>query len=372
MSTRECYGAGLLVFHFFCDERTILKEQCCLVDMRTMLNFMSSCTGSYSRKTLANYVYAIKAWHRLHGQLWEVQQDELRVSLDGVLECTPEMSKHMKCKPFSTNLILQIRSHLDLSRPLDTTVYVCLTTAFYALCHLGELTVRALNAFDLNKHVKRSNVQINIKDRHDLLVTKIFLPRTKTLNVSQSMFWTQQDNLTDPKAALLNHFAVNNPGQNVHLFAWKHAKGMRPLMRTEFWKQVSRIIKGACLGNLKGHGLHIGGTLEYLLHGVPFDVVKSMGRWSSEAFMSYLHKHALILAPYLQGSPALEPFIRYTMPPVYRQGMSLRHPSPLKWESTLHLMRHWAPSFWESRLILDSPQVRNNVSGRKPFGFEPK
>ncbi|KAG1829990.1 hypothetical protein EV424DRAFT_1378728 [Suillus variegatus] len=76
------------------------------------------------------------------------------------------------------------------------------------------------------------------------------------------------------------------------------------------------IVKRAGLGNLKGHGLRIGGTLEYLLRGVPFDVVKSMGRWSSEAFTVYLRKHALILAPYLQESSALEPFTRYTMPPI--------------------------------------------------------
>ncbi|KAG2039346.1 hypothetical protein BDR03DRAFT_860214 [Suillus americanus] len=68
LSTRECYGAGLLVFHVFCDERNIPEEQCYPVDTRTMLNFVSSCAGSYSRKTSANYVYVIKAWHILHGQ----------------------------------------------------------------------------------------------------------------------------------------------------------------------------------------------------------------------------------------------------------------------------------------------------------------
>ncbi|KAG2342071.1 hypothetical protein BDR05DRAFT_887101, partial [Suillus weaverae] len=131
----------------------------------------------------------------------------------------------------------------------------------------------------------------------------------------QSVHWAQQENLTDPKAALLNHLAVNDPAPDSHLFAWKHPKGMRPLTRSEFWKRISGIVKRVGLGNLKGHSLRIGGTLEYLLRGVPFDVVKAMGRWSSEAFTIYLRKHALILAPYLQESPTLEPFTRYTMPP---------------------------------------------------------
>ena len=47
---------------------------------------------------------------------------------------------------------------------------------------------------------------------------------------------------------------------------------------------------------------------------VPFDVVKMMGRWSSDTFTLYLHKHMVIMAPYLQGSPVLEAFTQYTMP----------------------------------------------------------
>lgn len=95
------------------------------------------------------------------------------------------------------------------------------------------------------------------------LVTEIFLPRTKISNVGQSMFWAQQDNFTVHVEARQKNETFNSDGI------------------------------------LKGHGLRIGGTLEYLLRGIPFDVVK------------------FILAPYLQDSPALEPFTRYTMPPVY-------------------------------------------------------
>jgi hypothetical protein len=63
------------------------------------------------------------------------------------------------------------------------------------------------------------------------------------------------------------------------------------------------------LPDLKGHGIQIGGTLEYMLRGVPFDVVKAMGRWSRDAFMLYLRDHALILAPYIQAQPHLKPFM---------------------------------------------------------------
>jgi hypothetical protein len=67
----------------------------------------------------------------------------------------------------------------------------------------------------------------------------------------------------------------------------------------------------------KGHGIRIGSTLEYLLRGVPFDVVKVKGRWASNSFQTYLRKHGQILAPFMQAHPIVhETLIRYTMPPV--------------------------------------------------------
>ena len=68
--------------------------------------------------------------------------------------------------------------------------------------------------------------------------------------------------------------------------------------------------------HLKAHGIRIGSTLEYLLRGVPFDVMKVMGRWAGDSFTLYLHQHAVIIALHMQAHPLMEAFTRYTMPPV--------------------------------------------------------
>jgi hypothetical protein len=44
-------------------------------------------------------------------------------------------------------------------------------------------------------------------------------------------------------------------------------------------------------------------------------VVRVIGRWSSDAFTIYLRKHSAILAPYLQASSVMEPFVQYTSMP---------------------------------------------------------
>ncbi|KIK32835.1 hypothetical protein CY34DRAFT_100692, partial [Suillus luteus UH-Slu-Lm8-n1] len=55
--------------------------------------------------------------------------------------------------------------------------------------------------------------------------------------------------------------------------------------------------------------------LMYLLQNVPFEVVKMKGHWASDAFQSYLRKHAQIMAPYMQAIPTIhEEFIQVSMP----------------------------------------------------------
>ena len=89
------------------------------------------------------------------------------------------------------------------------------------------------------------------------------------------------------------------------------------MTRTILLTRVTKIASDLGLPKIPGHGIRIGSTLEYLLRGVPFDIVKAKGRWQSEAFKGYLQKHAQIMAPYMQAEPkTYETFIRYTMPPV--------------------------------------------------------
>ncbi|KIK74505.1 hypothetical protein PAXRUDRAFT_174893, partial [Paxillus rubicundulus Ve08.2h10] len=88
-----------------------------------------------------------------------------------------------------------------------------------------------------------------------------------------------------------------------HPFSWKHLPStMCPLSKKEVTKRID------C----------IGGMLYYLLNAVPFNIVKTMGRWSSESFTLYLLLHALVLAPFLQHQPKLmHQLRRYILPPVW-------------------------------------------------------
>ena len=88
------------------------------------------------------------------------------------------------------------------------------------------------------------------------------------------------------------------------------------MTKTIFQKQVSEAALAAKLPRLTGHSIRIGSTMEYLLRGLPFDVMKVKGRWNSDAFHQYLREHAQVLAPYMQAAPpdVHDQFIRIAIP----------------------------------------------------------
>ncbi|KAG6329808.1 hypothetical protein ID866_9281 [Astraeus odoratus] len=102
-----------------------------------------------------------------------------------------------------------------------------------------------------------------------------------------------------------------------HLFSWKHPKGIRPLTKPEVTKHIHEIVTQYNLPNIKGHSLHIRGTLHYLVLGTPFHIVKTMAHWSGDSFTCYLCKHAIILMPYLHERPNLvNKLVQLALPPV--------------------------------------------------------
>ena len=118
-------------------------------------------------------------------------------------------------------------------------------------------------------------------------------------------------------SALAHHLEVNYPPLNNHLFAYCHKNGHKPLTKSKFLAELAKATCTAGLEPLQGHSIRIGSTLKYLLRGMPFNVMKVKGWWSSDAFILYLRKHAQILAPYIQVAPMVhDTFVHLTMPAV--------------------------------------------------------
>lgn len=315
-STRESYGSGLLVFHVFCDSKTIPEDQRAPASRVLISSFISCMAGHYSGKTVSNYVHGVRAWHVVHGVKWILRDAETDTLLKAAIALTPSTSKCSKRQPYTIDLITAIRSQLDLSSPIDAAVFSCLTTTFFAMARTGEFTIPRLDAFNPEIHIKPSDAR-DVQDRQGIVTKNFHLPRTKTALDGEDVFWGKQQGLSDPDEAFTNHLLINQPPINGPLFAYRFKDTHRPLTKSKLLARLAQATKGAGREPVQGHGIRIGGTLEYLLRNVPFDVVKAKGRWASDAFLTYLRDHAQIMAPFMQGvSPVHEQLLRYTMPPV--------------------------------------------------------
>ncbi|KAK0234966.1 hypothetical protein EDD85DRAFT_922351 [Armillaria nabsnona] len=235
--------------------RSIPDDARCPASPEILSSFLASMAGNYAGGTLSSYLHGLRAWHILHGLPWLVNEAETSALITAA---KPRL-------PYTCDTLTALLLHLDLSLPFDAAVAACLTTTFYSAARLGEFTLPNLQCFDPDVHCKRSDVR-KTRDRNNLEQTVFFIPKTKTSVHGEDVFWAIQDGPSDPQHLLENHFAMNDPPVNQPLFTFKDAK-MEPL---------------------QGHGIRIGSTLEYLLRGIPFDVVKMIGRWKSDAFILYL------------------------------------------------------------------------------------
>ena len=314
--TRAAYGAGLLMWHCFCDSRAIPEPERAPASQALVSAFVAHMAAAYSGKTISNYLYGIRAWHMLHSVPWQVESSEMETMLRAADKLTPNASKRKKRRPYTPEFIVALKGQMNLEDPLDAAVFACLVTCFYASARLGEFTVRTLGSFNPNTHATPGNLSYD-QDRNGFKVTVLHLPRTKMAGTEgEDVYWASQEGDTDPTAALNNHLRVNRPSEAAHLFEYRAKKARKPLTKTKFLERVSKAARAAGLEPLQGHGIRIGSTLEYLLRGVPFDVMKAKGRWAGDSFLLYLRKHAITIAPYIQAAPTIhENFIRYTMPP---------------------------------------------------------
>lgn len=319
VTTLRLYGAALAAYHAFCDHRVPRVPELSRgpASEELILEFISACVGLYSSSAVRNYVYGVKAWHTLHRLPWAVSDDVLSTAFKAALRLEPPTSSRDLRDPVTIESMMVVATHLDMNSPLDATVWACMTTVFWSVSRLGEFTVEKISAFDAQRHIKRSNVQIDVDAGCDgLKVTSFFIPGTKASVRGETTQWATQDGPCDPRSTLLNHFKVNNPAPDAHLFTWRHpSKGLRPLMKRAFLARVNEVLAIGGFAPIKGHCLQIGGVLEFLLRGTPFDVVKVLGRWSSDAFEMYLRDFASILAPYIQATPVLQPFARLVSMP---------------------------------------------------------
>ena len=123
------YGAGLLVYHIFCDSHNISENDRGPASPLLIIAFISSYAGAYAGGTLANYVFTVRVWHVLNGLAWSMDDTQVRAALTGAAILAPPASRQPKRVPITVGLMEHIFNKLNFSDLLDAAVAVIVSLA---------------------------------------------------------------------------------------------------------------------------------------------------------------------------------------------------------------------------------------------------
>ena len=71
------YGAGLLMWHCYCDSKNIPEAERAPAMQGLLLAFVANMAAAYSGKTIANYLYSVHVWHIMHRVDWALEKREM-------------------------------------------------------------------------------------------------------------------------------------------------------------------------------------------------------------------------------------------------------------------------------------------------------
>lgn len=282
-STMKRYSGAIDQFIRFCDEEGVPNHLRFPADEFVLCAFAASSVRKHSRSTPRNRLSALKAWHIAHNMEWK-GSSRLRYVLNGVHNLAPRRSRRPPRPPVNAKMISQLVQHLDPDSPLDAVVAACATSAFWGQCRLGELLPAALSSFNPTLFPTRSKFGKSRRNPHSYILR---LPRTKTHRHGQDVVLVDQCAALNPISLLKKHFRVNNVPNDAYLFSYTSNGTPTPLTKPVFLRRCNEIWQLLGYPRTTGHCFRIGGTTELLVAGIPPDVVKATGRWSSDSFLRY-------------------------------------------------------------------------------------
>ncbi|KAJ6506880.1 hypothetical protein C8R45DRAFT_1060302 [Mycena sanguinolenta] len=260
-STLANYGNTVDRFIAFCSAEGVPVDLHVPADEFVLCAFAASSAGTQTGSTARNNVAALKTWHvaqnvewrggaRLHyilAGLENLAPENLAPENLAPENLAPESSKRAPRPPINAAMLRVLYEGLDLSNSRDIAVFAAASSKF----------------LPARKHILRSS--------RNGRSTTLRLPRTKTKRGGENIVLVAQSAPIDPRVALDTHLLANKCDSASSLFTYVTSTG--PM--------------SAGYPHTTSHSFRIGGTTELLLAGVSPDVVKAMGRWSSDAFHKY-------------------------------------------------------------------------------------
>lgn len=254
------------------------------VPLHHIVSYISYCAElGYAPSSINLYISAISFKHKIHQWFDHTQSFLVKKLLEGY-------KRQKTCKdnraPITYDILKEICHHLPsvchthYEAKLFTAAY---TLAYYGLLRVSELVVTKLS--QLHRAIRIDD--LTIESGNKALRLKIRISKSNqygnptTIRIPQSQ--SQEVCCVKSITEFLN---IRSKASQV-LFC--HEDG-QPLTRSQFSAVLSKTLQSANItnGKYRSHSFRIGRASELSAQGVPDEYIRSMGRWASAAYTTYL------------------------------------------------------------------------------------
>ena len=157
---------------------------------------------------------------------------------------------------------------------------------FYGFLRSGEITVPSMAEFDPEGHLCEGDVALDSLE--DPAVVRVHIKASKTDPFCQGVFVFigKTDNTRCPVTAIVAYLAVRGRSSGP-FFRWKSGS---LLSRESLVKQMRKALStsGVDVSGYSGHSFRIGAATAAAAAGLEDSMIKTLGRWRSSAYQTYV------------------------------------------------------------------------------------
>jgi len=281
-STQQVYSSAQQAYRQFCSR---LKLSPLPASQDQLVLFVTELAQTRAPSTIRTYLAGIRHYHIISGYPNPLQETpKLSLVLKGIQRTKPLKSRPRL--PITPYILHSISTSLDTSAFDDCMLWAACLMGFYGFLRCAEFTTPCLSQFTSDKHLSATDVAVDNRENPTMLAVKIKSSKTDPFGEGVTIYLGKTDNVLCPVAAILEYLIRrgNHPGP---LFVLQDG---RPLSRSMLVEKVRQALRRAGIdaSEYNGHSFRIGAATTAAAQGISVPLIKTLGRWRSEAFHTYI------------------------------------------------------------------------------------
>ena len=251
-------------------------------------------------KTIKVYLSGVRFLHISEGFADPFQQtmNQLHYVLRGVKRCEAEDGRGIRTRlPISPTLLRDIKVVWNRSNDQDyVMLWAACCLAFFGFLRIGEMVAPSEAQYDPGANLCVDDVAVDQKESPTVIRVSIKQSKTDPFRRGVDLFLGKSGTDLCPVVAILNYLVVRGvtPGP---LFLYRDG---RFLTRQRFVVAVRGALQEAGIDQSKycGHSFRIGAATTAASRGMEDSIIKTLGRWESQAYLQYVRIPREQLASY--------------------------------------------------------------------------